>query len=87
MRVLVCSSSVNCPVSFSIGGTFNVMPGGKILSMMKPLSVMILSPTSSSFNNPDSATSLLSKVFPLNRLDTKHTAPDGVMATKAFKVL
>ena len=48
--VLVRSSSVNYPVLFHIGGTFNVMLGGKIISsMMKPLSAMILLPTSSSF--------------------------------------
>ena len=64
-----------------------MMPGGKISSMRKPLSTIILSPTSSNFNNPHSATSLLSEMFPLKRSDTKQTAPEGVMATKVFRVL
>lgn len=87
LGVLVHSLSVSCPVSFSNRATFTVISGGKISSMRKPLSAMTLSPTSSNFKNPHSATSLLSEMFPLKRSDTKQTAPDGVMATKAFKVL
>ena len=62
--LVVVHSSVNCPVSFNIGGTFNVTPGGNISLIVNPRSAIMESPGSNSFKTPHSIVSFLSEMLP-----------------------
>ena len=55
--------------------------------MVKPRSAIIESPGLSKLSKPDLSNSSLSDVLPPCNLDTKESAPDGVMQTKGVMIL
>ena len=52
-------------------------------NMLKPLSAITASPSSSKSNNPDWAVSSLSETLPPNNSETKQIAPEGVIPINA----
>ena len=75
-------------ICFSLGGMFSFTPIHKRSYVIsKPLSAIMLSPTSNKSNRPERRVIALSDTEPQYRWDINVIAPDGLIATKPLKVL
>lgn len=84
--LLFTSSCVNCPLARK-DGMFRETPSGKMSQIVKPLSVMTISPGCKCWRSPQSAVIALSEALPPYRSLTKVITPLGATPITALSVV